>query len=383
MMNQRMNVLHVISALPVGGVENQLCLVLKRYDRTRVTPIVCSLSDKGEVGREIEAAGIDVISLNKLGHGFDWTIVKDLMRLIRQRNVQVVRTHQYHANLYGRIAAWLRRVPCIVPSVHNVYTRDRKVHRRALNQLLGRLSDRVVAVSETVKKDIIKYDNLPEEKVIVIYNGIDRQRFLNIDANRVRSELGISSEAFVMGTVGRLTPQKGHKYLLDAISRAVKTFPHVVLLLVGGGPAKEDLMRYAEDLGITERVIFTDFRKDVPRMLAAMDAFVFPSLWEGLPNALIEAMAAGKPIIASDILSNVEVLESGKYGILVPAGDSVAIEAAMGTLLQNMEAAETLGNAARERALTCFDIDSTMDRYTNLFEIILAGKAKRPKGTEE
>ncbi len=285
-----------------------------------------------------------------------------------------MRTHQYHANLYGRLAAWLCRVPCIVPSVHNVYTRDRKVHRRVLNNLLGRVSDRVIAVSGTVKKDIIKYDNLSEEKVMVIHNGIDRQRFLNIDAGRVRSELGISPEAVVIGTVGRLTPQKGHKYLLDAISSVAKTFPHAVLLLVGGGPAKEDLMRYAEYLGITGKVIFAGFRKDVPGMLAAMDAFVFPSLWEGLPNALIEAMAAGKPIIASDILSNREVLESEKYGILVPVGDSRAIEAAILSLMQDKKSAEAYGAAAQVRALSYFDINSTINRYIDLFENVLAGK---------
>ena len=218
MMKQRMNVLHVISALPVGGVENQLCLVLKRYDRARVFPCVCSLSDKGEVGREIEAAGIEVVSLNKLRHGFDWGIVKDLMRVIRQRDIQVVRTHQYHANLYGRLAAWLCRVPCIVPSIHNVYTRDRKVHRRVLNNLLGRISDRVIAVSAAVKDDIMAYDGLSADKITVLYNGVEEDRFAGVDGAGARAVFRIPADAIVVGTVGRLKHQKGQKYLVEAMS---------------------------------------------------------------------------------------------------------------------------------------------------------------------
>ena len=373
-MKQRMNVLHVISALPVGGVENQLCLVLKRYDRARVFPCVCSLGDKGEVGREIEAAGIEVVSLNKLRHGFDWGIVRDLMRVIRQRGIHVVRTHQYHANLYGRLAAYLCRVPCIVPSIHNVYTRDRKLHRRVLNNLLGRISDRVIAVSGAVKDDIMAYDGLSADKITVLYNGVEEGRFAGIDGAGARSVFGIPADADVVGTVGRLTHQKGQEYLVEAMSVVLKEFPRTLLLIVGDGPAGSGLRGLVKQRGMEGSVIFTGSRKDVPDMLAAMDIFVFPSLWEGLPNALVEAMAAGKPIVATDIKPNREVLGSGQTGLFVPCEDSAATAAGIMQLLRDRESASQFASAARERALSQFTINKTVNAYTDLFEEILERK---------
>jgi len=374
---QPMNVLHVISALPVGGVENQLCLVLKHYDRARVFPHVCSLTSKGEVGQEIETAGIEVVSLNKLRHRFDWGIVKGLMEVIRQRNIQVVRTHQYHANLYGRLAAWLCGVPCIVPSIHNVYTRDRKVHRRLLNNLLGRISDTVIAVSAAVKDDIIAYDGLPADKIRVLYNGVEEARFTGIDRSGARAALHIPTDSAVVGTVGRLTYQKGQKYLVQAMSMVLKEFPRTVLLIVGDGPAGNELRELVKQKGIEGTVVFTGSRRDVPDMLAAMDIFVFPSLWEGLPNALVEAMAAGKPIIATDIKPNREVLGPEHAGIFVPCEDSSAIAVGITQLLRDRESALRLASAAQERALSQFTINRTVRAYTNLFEEILERKGRK------
>lgn len=371
---QLINILHVISKLPVGGVENQLLMILRKYDRKKLSPLVCSLSDKGEIGKEIEESGIEVIPLNKLRHRFDWTIVKDIYTLIRTRDIKIVRTHQYHANLYGRLAALLAHVPCIIASVHNVYTIDKKIHRRIINKFLARFTDKVVAVSETVKKDILKYDGLTEDKVSVIYNGIDTNKFLNANGNRVRAELGISSEAPVVGTVGRLTLQKGQKYLIDAVSTLREKFPQIVLLFVGDGPLRDELGNHIRALGIDKNAILLGTRRDIPQLLSAMDIFVLPSLWEGLGTALIEAMAAGKPVIATDIPPLKEIVNSEKVGILVPIKDSKAIASSIELLLCNRVLAENLGKSAKERVLSHFTIDITMNKYVSLYENILRGK---------
>lgn len=368
------NILHVISKLPVGGVENQLLTTLKNYDRMKLNPLVCSLLDKGEIGKEIEDAGIEVFSLNKLKHRFDLTIVKDIYSLIKKRNIKIVRTHQYHANLYGRLAALLAKTPCIVASVHNVYTIDRKLHRRMINRFLARFTDKVVAVSEIVKKDILKYDGLRKDKVTVIYNGIDTDRLLNKDSNVIRSEFNISSDVPVTGTIGRLTFQKGQKYLIEAVSIIKEKFPKIMLLIVGDGPMKDELQNYAKALGLNEHVIFTGSRRDIPALLAAMDIFVLPSLWEGLPNALLEAMASGKPIIATDIPPVREAINFEKEGILVPARNSSAIASSIEFLLVNKTFAVIFGNNAQERAYSDFNITTTVDKYTNLYEDILSNK---------
>jgi glycosyltransferase involved in cell wall biosynthesis len=368
------NILHVISKLPVGGVENQLSMILRKYDKKKFCPFVCSLSDKGEIGKEIEDLGIEVIPLNKLKHRFDWTIVKDIYNLIKMRNIKIVRTHQYHANLYGRLAALLAKVPCIVASVHNVYTIDKKIHRRLINRFLARFTDKIVAVSEIVKKDILKYDGLREDKVMVINNGIDTDRLLSMDGNIIRTEFYISSDVPVIGTIGRLTFQKGQKYLIEAVSKIKEKFPKIMLLVVGDGPMKEELQNYAKTLGLNEHVIFTGSRRDVPALLAAMDIFVLPSLWEGLPNALLEAMASGKSIIATDILPVREVINSEKEGILFPSRNSSAIASSIEFLLVNKTFAVIIGNNAQKRAYSDFNITTTVDKYTNLYEDILNNK---------
>ncbi len=371
---QPINILHIISKLPVGGVENQLSLIIRKYDKKIFCPFVCSLSDKGEIGKEIEEAGIEVVSLNKLKHRFDPTIVSDIYHLIKKKNIKIVRTHQYHANLYGRLAAFFARVPCIVASVHNVYTIDRKLHRRIINRFLARLTDRIVAVSETVKKDILKYDGLHENKVIVIHNGIDTARFSDIDGKAIRSEFNIPCDVPVIGTIGRLTLQKGIKYLIKATSVIKKRFPRITLFIVGDGPIREELQHYAKTFGLNRHAIFTGFRRDVSSLLAAMDIFVLPSLWEGLPNALLEAMASGKPIITTDIPPIREVINSENVGILIPPKDSTALALSIESLLVNKTFAVSLGNNAKNRAYSNFNIETTVKKYTELFKEILRNK---------
>jgi len=368
------NILHIMSRLPVGGVENQLSMILRKYDKIKFCPFVCSLSDKGEIGKEIEDYGIEVIPLNKLKHRFDWSIVKDIYKLIKTRDIKIVRTHQYHANLYGRLAAWLAKVPCIVASVHNVYTIDRKLHRRLINNFLARCTDTVVAVSETVKKDVLTYDGLSEDRLRVIYNGIDTDRFFNLNGSLIRSKLGISSGAPVVGTVGRLTLQKGQKYLIDAVSALREKIPQILLLIVGDGPMRGELENHIRALGADKNTILLGTRRDIPQLLSAMDIFVLPSVWEGLGTALIEAMAAGKAIIATDIPPVREIINTGNIGILVPARDSKAIASSIELLLNDKPLAETFGKSAQERAFSHFNIETTVNRYTNLFEEILRSK---------
>jgi glycosyltransferase involved in cell wall biosynthesis len=184
---------------------------------------------------------------------------------MKDRGIDVVRTHQYHANFYGRIAAIIARVPCIVASVHNVYTRDRKIHRRMFNRILGKFTDKVVAVSNAVKKDIVHFDRIPEGNVEVIYNGVEAQIFMNKKRDEVRSALGMPSDSPVVGTTGRIKEQKGQKYLIEAVSTLIKDYPLIRLLIIGDGPLMGEMKRYADSLGINDNVIFLGTRRDVPR----------------------------------------------------------------------------------------------------------------------
>lgn len=370
-------ILHIMTRLPVGGVENQLLSIIRNYDKSKLSPLVCSLSDKGQIGEEIERDGIEVICLNKLGHRFDWSIVKDICRLIKERNIKVVRTHQYHANLYGRFAAHKAGVPCVVASIHNTYTRDKKFHRRLINRFLACYTDRIVAVSGNVRDDILRYDHVPQDKVKVIHNGVDIDIFSKQDGKVRRSEFGIPEDAVVIGTVGRLAEAKGQRYLLEALAILKDKFPMIRLLIAGDGPLRKELEVYAETLGIKQNVLFLGMRRDIPALLSAMDIFVLPSLWEGLPNALLEAMAGSRPIVATDIASFREIIDAKDVGLLIPPGDSAALAEAIRVLLEERSLREIMGRNAKQRCLSLFDIKTVVSTYTGLFENILRGKEMR------
>lgn len=367
------SVLHLMTRLPVGGVENLLLNIIRKHDKRNFTPIVCSLSDKGVIGMDIEALGTEVICLNKLSNRFDYSIVNDLSEILKKRDVKVLHTAQYHANLYGRLAARKTDVPCVISALHSVYTRDRKLNRRVINYLLSRYCDKIIAVSGAVRDDILKYDRVARDKVQVIHNGIDLDRFACSDPLAAKREFGIPMEVPVIGTIGRLVREKGHKYLIEALSIVLKKFPDTRLMLVGDGPLRADLDSLARALGVHKNVIFTGMRKDVPNMLASIDIFALTSLWEGFPIALLEAMAAGKSVVVSDLLLLKELGGIEKIGFTAPVGDSAALAEHLLKLLANPGLSREFGRNARKRA-ELFSIQTAVSAYEKLYQEVLAGK---------
>jgi len=360
-------VLHLISRLGVGGVENQLLLVARHYDRSLLHPVVCCIREKGEMGREMEAAGIEVIALGRREvHGFDPSLVLQIAHLLRRRGVHILRAHQYEASLYGRLAVPVAPRALVVCSFHNIYRR-RKWHRQKLNRFLSRFADRIVAVSECVKSDIVRYDSIPAEQVKVIYNGIDPADFAGeVKADQVKASLGLPPHSRVVGTIGRMTPQKGQALLLEAIADLRKRMDPT-LLLVGDGPLRPSLERRAQELGIGDRVFFVGLRRDIYPLLRIMEVFALPSLWEGMGTAVIEAMAAGKAVVASDLAPLREIIPTSDLGILVRPNDEKSLREGIGQLLEDRGLSEEMGKRSREYALSRFPIQKTVSDYQDLF----------------
>jgi len=370
-------VLHVMTRIPVGGVENQLLHVVRSYDKTRFTPVVVSLSEKGEIGREIEASGAEVIALKGLGHQFSFQLLKDLTSIIGSVKPHVLRTHQYHANFYGRLAVRRASVPCVVCSVHNIYTRDRKLHRRLFNRYLARYTDKIIAVSEAVREDILKYDRINPEKIIVITNGVDTERFASSDGTAIRAEFGIPQDAFVVGTVGRLTEQKDQKNLIEAVSR-LKLERDIRILISGDGPLMDELKSLSNRLGLGEKTIFAGMRRDIPALLAAMDVFALPSRWEGMPNALLEAMSMGKAIVATPVGGVPDILTNEDTGLLVPVGNVDTLTAAIGRLINDADLGARLGLKARALIEESYSIHARTRQWEELYTSILEKKGALP-----
>jgi glycosyltransferase involved in cell wall biosynthesis len=362
--------MHVLTRLPVGGVENMLLKVVPRYDRSRFTVSICCIQQGGEIADELRGLGYPVIILNCMqGKGFDWGAVRALYRSMREEKVDILRTHQYHANLYGRIAGIMARVPVMVPSFHNLYRSPEKpkLHRRLFNFLLSLFSARLVAVSGAVAADVRNYDRVDPRKIQVIHNGVVAEQFrIAVSRKEARQQLGLSPDGFLIGTAGRLSEQKGQRCLIEAAAGLDAS-----VVIAGDGPLRNELEELSRVRGARCRFLGMLRPEQMPLFMKALDLFCFPSLWEGLPSALAEAITAGLPVVASDIPPNREVL--GSAAVLAVAGDPVRLRQA----LQEVMGSDALMTTLREKALQQaeqFSIGHTVRAYEDLFLQLLKEK---------
>lgn len=365
------NILHVISRLPVGGAENMLLKEVTGYQKDRFRVSVCCVKEGGKIAEELQRRGYRVEVLNKMkGRGFDFGAITALNKLIRRENIHIIRTHQYHANLYGRISGILSGVPIIITTTHNLYEfPDKpKIHRRIFNYLLSFFSDALVAVSNAVASDIMKYDWVSPKRIRVIYNGISLDNFnKDISRREARKILDLPPDSLIVGTVGNLTQQKGHRYLIEA----AYGLKDIIITIAGEGPLNDELKTLAKLSGVNCVFLGTIDPSEIPVFLKALDIFCFPSLWEGFGVALLEAMASGLPIVASDIPPHREVVVDDV--ILVPPGNSGKLSEVLKMLMENSSMRVTLGQKAREKA-KIFSIENTVKAYEDLFTEILKKK---------
>jgi L-malate glycosyltransferase len=364
-------VLHLITRLPVGGAERMLIDIARGLNPQRFASIVCCIQDRGELAAQLDAAGIPVHALGRMRtKRFDWGAIRALVRLMREQRIDLVHSHLYHANLYGRLAARFAQVPAIA-TVHNTYVR-RKFHRELLNRWLAGASARLIAVSEDVRSDLMKYDRIPAQKIAVIPNGIDVGRVdTALTRGEARERLGLAEETIALGCVARLEEQKGHRFLLEALRMLNDPrhgAPRFRALLVGDGRLRAELEQRAGALGVAEWTQFLGTRHDVPEILKALDLCVMPSLWEGLSVAMLEAMAAGLPLVISDVSGVSQVIGDNRYGLKVPAGDARALADAIAGLAADPARRRALGAAARERVLARFSAQAMLASLSRLYD---------------
>ncbi|MDH7479377.1 MAG: glycosyltransferase, partial [Syntrophomonadaceae bacterium] len=284
----------------------------------------------------------------------------------RQQRIDVVHTH---ASFAGRLAARLTGVPAIVYTRHRL---DWEAPRRGIRKwayiLLNRFtSRRVIAVSEAVREALVA-EGIPRGRISLIYNGIDVEQFRRQAAQSdCRSRLAAPGQK-VVGVVGRLEPEKGHRYFLEAAVSIREAVPEAVFLVVGDGSLAGELKEMARRLGISEQVlVFTGYREDIPQLTAAMDVVVVPSLSEAFGFTLIEGMCLGRPCVASAVGGMREIAEDGRTALLVPPGDASAIAEKVVFLLQHPECADALGQAAAGEVERRFSARTMVDQITDLY----------------
>jgi glycosyltransferase involved in cell wall biosynthesis len=297
-------------------------------------------------------------------------VVQALARLIKDRDVDILHMHLYHASLYGRIAALLsgRRRPRTVVSMLNVYSRVKPL-RVFINRRLVKHTDLFIAGSDAVKEDVVKYDHAPAERVYVLPYGVDVGSFApRMPRGEAKARLGLNEDDFVLGNVGRLVDAKGQRHLLNAYSIMKRMGKRPRLVIVGSGPLEQDLKGQAASLGIAEDVLFTGARLDLPELYNAMDIYVMPSLWEGSPLALISAMSAGLPSVVTRVGGMPDLMDNGGCGVIVPPKDEEALAGAIMALMDDPGRMSYLGGLALARAHTLYGNAGMVSKLEGLYE---------------
>ena len=366
MAKRPLKILHLLVTMPVGGAEDLVAAMVTGMDPARFQVQAATIGPPGAVARELTAAGHPVASL-----GLDvkrtpfFRVVAAVRRLLKEMRPDILHTHLYHPNLYGRLAALGLGLRGVVAVVHNTYTRV-KLHRRVANFLLSWATDRVLAVSPQVWRDVRRYDGVPASRLLLVPNGVNLKA-LNTPMNREQARAALGVAGFCLGAVGRLEEQKGHIYLLDAVHRLQGEIPSLTVLVAGEGRLRQALEARARDLEIAGMVRFLGTRRDLPVLLRALDVYVQPSLWEGLSLALLQAMGAGLPVVGTEVEGIRQVVQDGVNGRLVPSGDGAALAQTLRDLYRRPEEWPRLGDAARRTVWEGYSQEAMLARLAALY----------------
>jgi glycosyltransferase involved in cell wall biosynthesis len=361
----RLRVLFVIDELDIGGTEQQIRELARHIDRARFEPIVCCFRH-GAKAREIEELGVRVIHEPKHLKADPGLVVR-LARRMRQERIDLVQTYLWTANTWARLAARMAGVRFVVASERNVDIWEER-YKRVIGRWLARSTDRIIANSEAVRRYLLDRGGLAPDKVVTVYNGVNFDRFhVPCDPALRRAELGLPGDAVLAGVVARVEPAKDHATLLRALALISRRVPRLHLVIVGGGGEVARLQSSAIELGIADKVRFTGPRTDAAEWLQSLDISVLSSVKEGLSNTVLESMAAGRPMVATDVGGNAEVIVEGETGFLVPPRDPAALGEALARLAQSPEAMARFGRAGRKRVHAMFSVSRMVARTEALY----------------
>ena len=367
--NHRIKVLHLITSLEVGGAQQGLLLGLPRFDPDRYEHVICSLMDRMRMAAQFRQAGIEVHSLG-LSRKTDLAVTLRLRTLLKQLRPDILHTYLLHSNVLGRIVGRLVGVPVIVSSERTIGQANR--WGRLATRLTNPLTNAVEVNSETGARAIERDLGVPAGKIEVVRSGIDLDAFGGLSKRtEIRSELGLTGDQHLVLYVGRLRRVKGVEHGIRAFASASVQHENMHMALAGEGEQLGYLRNLANELGISERISFLGVRNDLPDLFSAADSVLMPSLNEGFPRTAIEAMAAGKPVIATRVGGTPEAIVEGETGILVPSADIDAMASALVKLVGDRGLQSRLGKAGRRRAEQNYPVDNYVARLDGLYRQLL------------
>ena len=362
-----------ITELDVGGAERALVTLATGLDPEQFSPTVICLGPEAALCEPLREAGIDVHCLNAKSI-FNVDILFRLIGLLRKLKPQILQTFLFHANILGRIAGWFAGVKYVLSGIRVAEKRSRWYLR--IDRWTNFLVTKNVCVSQAVANFTIQEGGIRAEKVCVIPNGVDIERFDEATPLDLMAEFGIPKDASVMVFVGRLDPQKGIRVLMEALPNILREFPIAHFLFVGEGGERPWLEQQIAELDVGSRIHLVGFRGDIPAILKASNLLVLPSLWEGMPNVLLEAMAAALPVVATDVQGVSEVLQDGKLGVIVPPCEADELTAGIRSLLQSSDHRNTLSNSSYLHVKANFTTRKMICKYADLYLATINSESK-------
>jgi L-malate glycosyltransferase len=371
-------VFFVLDSLNIGGTETQAVELARRLNPTHYDVTLACLQAKGPLLQRLNASSVKVMEFHPKGGMNSPGGVYQLLRMaafLRRGKYDVVHAHDLWANLLAIPAAWLARVPVIISSQRDLSHMDfYKTSRKRWLRKMQNMCTAVVANAGSIRDGLVADEGFSRDKIRVIYNGVDLERFAGVPRERERLLPGTSDGKLVVLVGNMHTDVKGHPLLLEAAAEVVREFPKTRFAFAGDGAQRQELEGKAACLGLQQNVLFLGRRNDIPEILACGDVGVLPSKAEGLPNAVLEYLAAGLPTVASNVGGNAEIIQDGQNGLLFPSENAHALALALLRVLRDPEFASRLGRAGQEHVRHNFSFARMIEQVDNMYSELLGAR---------
>lgn len=368
-------VLHLTTDSRIAGAEKLLIGIGKEFDSKNFETFFCTMKARGVLHERLEKQGNANFSLNcRSGYDLPQAMIR-LGKIMQNCKVDILHTHLFHACVLGQFVARFNNR--VIPIMTKHYSNALYLYGTPLQRLLDRSSSswarHIIAISSGVRKILIDLDGVRQGKITVIHNGIELPSYplARENALRARNEFSIKEYEIVVGTLGSLHPRKGYRYLIEAMKLVFESKDNIKLMMVGEGVLRTELKHLSEELGIEDKVIFTGYREDVNNLLSAMDIVVQPSIEEGFGIAILEAMALGKIVIATNVGGIPEIINNGETGMLVPCANAGALAKAISFIIERPDLSKTIAEKGRKSVEENFNIVKMVRGYENLYKDLL------------
>ncbi|MFW5888114.1 MAG: glycosyltransferase [Patescibacteria group bacterium] len=367
MNSQKIKIMYVLTGLHTGGAEVLLRDLLRKIDREKFEPVVVSIVPIGQIGKEIEQAGDRVISL-KINRKWNFLLMFGrFLKLIKKEKPQIIHAHLFHAIFLSRLAKLFNKKTKIISTIHNENIGGRS--REFLLRMTDRLSDITNTISQRVSEIMVDKKVVKKDKVRTVYNGIDLEKFYPDPekGKKIKERLDIENNYPVLISVGRLAEAKGFGYLLESVKELKKEYNDIVLIILGEGEKRQELESKIKDLNLENNIFLSGNKSNVVDYLNSADIFVSSSLWEGLPTAILEAMACGLPVVATNVGGTAEIVEDGRQGLLMDSQSPEQITEKVTYLLNNDEKKDKFRKEARIKIKNNFTLEEMVKNYEKMY----------------